>query len=184
MFICFRSPKEFMGRRGPDVAAATARKSSPRFFFPGLAAAFLMALSAFFVASAAADDASEAGASGPEAVLADDKLALMAREQPLTEADLDVIIKLAEIPEAEADNFLSRHGVGGLRLELAMLKVSYGLALLSGWEPDEKSGVPPVLLPSAGELELIRLNLQRLAGTEAGPGGESGAGTQAPEGGR
>lgn len=94
----------------------------------------------------------------------EDELALMAAEAPLNQADLDVVIELANAPDDEDQEILSASGLSPLRLNLVLTKISFGMLILAGLQGDDRGDIPAVLLPSREELDLIAANLEKMAG--------------------
>ena len=142
-------------------------RSSPGFGRRILVAAFLV----FSFASAPFLFAQE----GPAAAGAADSAALndlkpegpasMAKEPPLTQADIDAIIKVAD---SDDDKPVEDLGINPLRLELALTKVSFGMLILAGADPKLVYGedVHEVFVLSQEELNLIAANLNRIAGID------------------
>lgn len=94
-----------------------------------------------------------------------EELAALAKEPPLTQADIDIFMKIAEVPEPEADKAVAESGLSEIRMALVLTKVSLGMMIASG-VPSEMiltDEVPKVLQPSASEIELIKNNLDKLA---------------------
>ncbi|MDR0882488.1 MAG: hypothetical protein LBP55_08095 [Candidatus Adiutrix sp.] len=110
----------------------------------------------------AADESSEAYTA--------EELAKLAKEPPLTQADIDAFIKLAAAPENDAqaaEKALANSGLSELRMTFVLTKVALGMMIAAG-APSEMilaDQVPLVLQPTGPEIELIRKNLDKLAGS-------------------
>jgi len=94
-----------------------------------------------------------------------EELALLAKEPPLSQADIDIFMKIAEVPETESEKAVAESGLSETRMALVLTKVSLGMMIASG-VPSEMiltDEVPKVLQPSEAEIELIKNNLDKLA---------------------
>jgi hypothetical protein len=94
-----------------------------------------------------------------------EELAALAKEPPLSQADIDIFIKIAEAPEDKSDKVVAESGLSETRMVLVLTKISLGMMIASN-VPSElilTDEVPKVLHPSESELNLIRQNLDKLA---------------------
>lgn len=96
-----------------------------------------------------------------------EELAALAKEPPLSQADIDIFIKIAEAADTSdgaADKVLAESGLSEVRMTMVLTKVSLGMLIASN-VPSELllSEVPPVLQPTEAEIELIKNSLDKLA---------------------
>lgn len=102
----------------------------------------------------------------PEAALAE-----MQKEGPLTQADVDIYIKLlptmGQAMTGGADGLKSIHEASGLsevRLSMVMTKVALSQALASGLTMEQLNAqqIPDVMKPTDAEVELVKKNMDKL----------------------
>lgn len=101
----------------------------------------------------------------PDEAFTTEELAALAKEPPLSQADIDIFIKIAEASDADSDKVVADSGLSEARMALVLTKVSLGMMIASG-VPSEMiltDEVPKVLQPSAAEIDLIKSNLDKLA---------------------
>jgi len=99
--------------------------------------------------------------------LTEAQLAELAKEPPLTQADIDVFIKLSEAPDDDPQavaKIMDEANLSGTRMAVLLTKLSLGMALAGG--ADEKDvltdQIPKPLHPSPQELDLIKKNFDKL----------------------
>lgn len=109
-------------------------------------------------APAWAEPADEEGAIPPQ------QLELLAKEPPLTQADIDFFISLANAAEEDADDLLEKSGLSETRISLVLTKISIGMMVAAGAPASMviSDDLPDVFRPSPDEMTLIEKNLDKL----------------------